>query len=176
MKILMIMLLAATAMACSEDEYKIQAVCKITGVRNLATGESAAWSDSCVLETLTPKDGYNNLYRILIHLSGGSPIAMLTATPDYVKAQNTLVGNVVITAMLWGAITISPSCPAVRASIASRAPVFEIRPQVLSVSMLSPKVLEIRLEEKWGDFYGGLASADWLSRYAEAFPRMSHAK
>ena len=162
---------------CPDTELKLSAVCTITGIKNVGKGTSATWTDSCFLETMTPADGFNNLYRVVVSLSEKSPVKMdLPPIVDMVKAQNSAAGNVTIGSVLWGSIVVSPTCPAIRRSIATRAPAFEIRPQVLFVSLLDKETLEIRIEERWGDFYGGVPSPDWLTRHLASFKLLSNSK
>jgi hypothetical protein len=168
--------LARFVHACPGTEYSIGANCSITAIRSAQDSTTATFADRCTLETLTPRDGFNNLYRVVITPSRPVPIALGITVPDFVKAMNTIEGNVVISSMLWGSIVVSPDCPEIRASLASRAPAFEVRPQVLSVRSLCSGSLEVRIEERWGDFYAGVPSPDWLQRHWEAFVWLSHAK
>jgi len=160
-----------------ETEMDIHGTCTITGIRNATDGTTATWTDRCNLETMTPKAGFNNLYRIVVKLSMSAPIATdLPAIHDFVKAQNTTAGNVIFTSMLWGKITVSPNSPTLRAALASRAPAFEVRPQVLYISMLNESTLEIRVEEKYEDFDGKTPLLPWQLRYVESFRRFSFSR
>ena len=175
MKLLTAMLVSSLAYACPDSDYRISGNCRISAIRNTADSTTATFEDRCTLETLTPRDGFNNLYRVVVTPSQPVPIALVTV-PDFVKAMNTPEGNVMISSMLWGSITVSPACAENRASIASFAPQFEVRPQVLSVQMLCTGSLEISIEERWGDFYSGLPSPEWLTRHWDAFLKLSHAR
>jgi hypothetical protein len=95
---------------------------------------------------------------------------------DFVKSESTLSGAVVITSLLWGRITVSPTYPEIRASVTERAPAFEIRPQVLYMSLLDASTLEIRIEESWGDFDGKNPSSDWQLRHGDSFQLLSNSK
>ena len=57
-----------------------------------------------------------------------------------------------------------------------RAPVFEIRPQVVYISLLDSSTLEIRVEESWKDFDGKNPSSDWQLRQGDSFQLLSHSK
>lgn len=160
-----------------ETEMNIHGTCTITGIRSVTEGTTATWTDRCTLETMTPKAGFNNLYRILVTLSSPAPVATgIPAIHDFIKAQNTKTGNVVFTSLLWGRITVSPNSPTIRASLASRAPAFEVRPQVLYISMLNESTLEIRVEEKYEDFDGKTPLLQWQSGYVESFRRLSFSR
>jgi hypothetical protein len=180
MKHLPILLIVYPCLAQSpspETALSFHAMCSISGIRSVADGSTATWSDRCTLETTPDSGGLRNRIRVLITLLAGSPIATnMAPVADYVKSEATLSGDIVITSLLWGKITISPTYPEIRASITERAPVFEIRPQALYISLLDPSTLEIRVEESWGDFDGKSPSSDWQLRHGDSFQLLSHSK
>jgi len=157
--------------ACPETEMKISGLCRVTG----PTG--ATLTAPCVLETMTPREGFNNLYRVVLQLDDPTFLTEESVPVyDFVKAQNFEDGSVALSSILWGSVAIKPSCEGIRASIASRAPEFEVRPQTLFLSMLNPTTMEIRIEERWGEFYDGKPSPEWTARHLESFLRLSRAK
>jgi hypothetical protein len=161
----------------ADTELSFHAMCAISGIRSPAEGSTATWSDRCTLESMPASGGLRTRVRILVTLSAGSPVATnMAPVADYVKSEATLSGDIVITSLLWGKITISPTYPEIRASVTQRAPAFEIRPQVLNISLLDPSTLEIRVEESWGDFDGKNPSSDWQLRQGDSFQLLSHIK
>lgn len=133
-------------------------------------------ADPCP-DTTPGAGGLRNQIRIVVNLADGSPVATnLAPITDFVKSESTVAGDVVLTSLLWGKITVSPTCSGTRASISQRAPAIEIRPQVLSVSLLDASTLELRIEEHWEDFDGKWPSSGWQSRYLNSFTQLSHAK
>ena len=162
---------------CPDTVTQIHAMCTITGIRNSTDRTTADWSDRCTLETMPGTGGLRNLIRITVNLADGSPVATnLAPITDFVKSESTVAGDAVITSLLWGKITVSPACSGTRASISQRAPAIEIRPQTLTVSLVDPSTLEIRVEEGWADFDGRWPSANWTTRYLNSFTQLSHAK
>jgi hypothetical protein len=180
MKHLLILLTIYPCLAQSpsaDTAVSFHAMCSISGIRSAAEGSTATWSDRCTLESTPAAGGLRNSVRVLVTLSAGSPVATnMAPVADYVKSESTISGDIVITSLLWGKITVSPTYPEIRASVTERAPAFETRPQVLYISLLDPSTLEIRVEESWNDFDGKNPSSDWQLRHSDSFQLLSNSK
>jgi hypothetical protein len=181
MKALLFIVLGIS-LASAETENYIHATCRITGIRNVAQATTGTWTDKCVLETPPLPDGFNNYYRVRVRLSGAAPIVTNVGDiSDLIKAQNSEIGDITFTSLLWGSIVVSPESAAIRASIAGRAadlehPAIEIRPQTIRISQPNDCTLEILFLEPQGDFDGKTPSIAWTARYIESFRRLSHSR
>lgn len=164
-----------------ESERYIQGTCTISGIRNVAQATVATWRDRCALETPPLPDGFNNYYRVLVHLSGPAPIAAdIGDVSDLIKARNSELGDITFTSLLWGSIIVSPDSAEIRSAIAARAsdlehPAVEIRPQTIRISQ-NDCTLEILFLEPQADFDGKTPSIAWTARYIDSFKRLSHSR
>ncbi|HLW75506.1 MAG TPA: hypothetical protein VKS01_00955 [Bryobacteraceae bacterium] len=96
---------------------------------------------------------------------------------DMVRAQSLSDGSDVIVLPLWGDLKVQETDPDYRAMIAAAAPIYETRPNMITVSIVedSPRTIQILFEEpeSFLDLTTRQPSAGWWTLFQQAYYRLA---
>jgi hypothetical protein len=127
-----------------------------------------------------PTSGFNSRWKLTLVFDEKSATLARQLKPDQfcdlVRAQSTENGTDRIVLSLWGDLEVVPTDPEYFDQIQETAPIYETRPNVITISQTSdaPYTLEILFEEpeEYFDVALRMPSAEWWSRFLQSYYRL----
>jgi hypothetical protein len=166
-------LLASPILACAEDLDEI-IPCKFKAHTTIGTV-----SGTCTIQQL-PAPGFTDRWKLILKFNAESvTLARQLKTDqfcDMVRAQSAGDGSDIISLTLWGDLRLLPAAGEYRDFIKSTAPLYETRPNLVTVSQTSdsPLMLALLFEEPvdYFDPVRRMPSEDWWSNYLQSYYRL----
>lgn len=136
-------------------------------------------SGACASEQL-PAPGFNVRWKLALTFDAETTPVARQIKPDQfcdmVRAQSSADGTDIVVLSLWGDLEVVPTENEYLDSIKETAPLYETRPNLITISQTSdsPLILEILFEEpeEYFDPVMRLPSAEWWSNYLQSFYRL----
>ena len=133
---------------------------------------------SCTTQS-QPAGGFNARWTLTLTFDAQSAAIAAKLQPDrfydLVRGQNLEDASFTTILPMWGDFIIKPDSEEYVQFIKSTAPVYETRPNEVTISEISnaPLTIQILFEERTADFdpQRGLPSTAWLIQYLNCFPR-----
>ena len=136
-------------------------------------------SGTCTTQDL-PTAGFNSRWKVTLTFDDKTSSLARQLKPDQfcdlVRAQSTADGTDIVELSLWGDLEVVPSDPEYKDQIKKTAPIYETRPNVITISQTSdtPYVLELLFEEpvEYFDLALRMPTPEWWAHFLTSFYRL----
>jgi hypothetical protein len=136
-------------------------------------------SGTCEIQEL-PFPGYHSRWSLTLQFDAASTALgsqlMTDRFADMVRTQSIENGTDIIVLGLWGDVEVVPATPAFLDDIKARAPLYETRPNLITITQVnsSPLTLQLLFEEpaSYLDLETRMPSLEWSREYMRSYYRL----
>jgi hypothetical protein len=159
----------------ADDSYNWPEPCTFTAHTTVGTVHG-----NCATIQLS-EPGFRQRWSLTLQFDAASTPLASQLTPiqfaDMVRTQSVQDGTDIIVLPLWGDLEVLPTDPAYLALLQSLSPIYETRPNLITITQTSnaPFTLAILFEEpeNYLDLVTRKPSMDWYSDYLDSYFRMA---